>query len=199
MAATTITPSASACPPTESPERLLVASAGGDSTAFQCLYDRLAPVVLAVTQRVLRNRAMAEEVAQEVFAEVWSKADRFDPRRGTAAGWVGTLARRRAVDRVRSEQASRDRDQRRAVMNQVRAFDEVADAVEVGVEHERVRVALDALTDVQREAIILAYYEGHTYRDVARLLGIPEGTAKSRLRDGLKRLGDELQPLNTAA
>jgi hypothetical protein len=102
-------------------------------------------------------------------------------------GWITTLAHRRAVDRVRSEQASRDRDDRVSRRDTPREFDNVADEVQVRLDHWQVRSALAELTDRQREAIELAYFGGHTYRDVARVLGIPEGTAKSRLRDGLLR------------
>ncbi|GGI03908.1 ECF RNA polymerase sigma factor SigK [Egicoccus halophilus] len=174
-------------------EELLVRSAEGDQPAFAALYDRVCPQVLGVALRVLRDRALAEEVTQEVLVEVWRKADRFDPNRGTASGWITTLAHRRAVDRVRSEQASRDRDQRVSRRDQVRAFDEVAAEVEVRLEHWQVRRALAELSERQREAIELAYFAGHTYRDVARVLGIPEGTAKSRLRDGLLRLRQALE------
>ncbi|MFA9430079.1 ECF RNA polymerase sigma factor SigK [Egicoccus sp. AB-alg2] len=174
-------------------EELLVAVAHGDQRAFAELYDRVCPQVLGVTLRVLRDRALAEEVSQEVLVEVWRKADRFDPGRGTASGWITTLAHRRAVDRVRSEQASRDRDHRVSRRDEGRAFDEVADEVEVRLDHWQVRNALAALSDRQREAIELAYFAGHTYRDVARVLGIPEGTAKSRLRDGLLRLRQALE------
>lgn len=180
---------------TATSEELLVASAGGDEQAFSALYERVSPQVLGVALRVLRDRALAEEVAQEVLVEVWKKADRFDPDRGSASGWVTTLAHRRAVDRVRSEQASRDRDDRVSRRDEARAIDVVADEVEVRLDHWQVRMALTSLTDRQREAIELAYFGGHTYRDVARVLGIPEGTAKSRLRDGLQRLRDALEDL----
>ncbi len=176
-------------------EELLVEVGSADQAAFAVLYDRVTPQVLGVTLRVLRDRALAEEVTQEVLVEVWRKADRFDPDRGTASGWITTLAHRRAVDRVRSEQASRDRDDRVSRRDEVRAFDAVADEVQVNLDHWQVRRALATLTERQREAIELAYFGGHTYRDVARVLGIPEGTAKSRLRDGLLRLREALEGL----
>jgi RNA polymerase sigma-70 factor, ECF subfamily len=176
-------------------EELLVAVGQGDQQAFQALYDRVTAQVLGVALRVLRDRALAEEVSQEVLVEVWRKADRFDPERGTASGWITTLAHRRAVDRVRSEQASRDRDDRVSRRDEPRAFDAVADEVQVNLDHWQVRQALATLTDRQREAIELAYFGGHTYRDVAKVLGIPEGTAKSRLRDGLLRLRQSLEEL----
>jgi RNA polymerase sigma-70 factor, ECF subfamily len=176
-------------------EELLVAVAGGDTRAFGVLYDRVTPQVLGVALRVLRDRSLAEEVTQEVMVEVWRKATRFDPERGTASGWITTLAHRRAVDRVRSEQASRDRDDRVSRRDEPRAFDQVADEVQVRLDHWQVRRALAELTDRQREAIELAYFGGHTYRDVAKVLDIPEGTAKSRLRDGLLRLRYALEDL----
>jgi RNA polymerase sigma-70 factor, ECF subfamily len=179
----------------DTPEQLLVASAAGDQQAFAALYDHLASQVLGVALRVLRDRALAEEVAQEVFVEIWRKADRFDPERGSAAGWVATLTHRRAVDRVRSEQAARDRDERVQRRDSVRAFDEVSDTVGQRLDHWQVRQALAGLSDRQREAVELAYFQGHTYREVAHVLGIPEGTAKSRLRDALLRLRGSLDGL----
>ncbi len=176
-------------------EDLLVATASGDAAAFERLAGRIRPQALRVARGVVRDPAIAEEVAQEVLTEVWLKADRFDPARGTVVGWVATLARRRGVDRVRSEQAGRNRDDRVARRDQEREFDVVADEVEVRLEHWQVRRALADLSDRQREAIELAYFGGHTYRDVARVLGIPEGTAKSRLRDGLLRLRESLDGL----
>lgn len=176
-------------------EDLLVASATGDQLAFSTLVTRIGPQALRVARGVVRDPSIAEEVAQEVLTEVWLKADRFDPAKGTVTGWVATLARRRAVDRVRSEQAGRDRDDKVARRSQVRDVDVVADEVELRLEHWQVRRALAELSDRQREAIELAYFAGHTYRDVAKVLGIPEGTAKSRLRDGLLRLRESLDGL----
>ena len=176
-------------------EQLLVDAAAGDQLAFTALVERIRPQALRVARGVVRDPSIAEEVAQEVLTEVWLKADRFDPAKGTVVGWVATLTRRRAVDRVRSEQAGRDRDDRVARRSQVREIDVVADEVELRLEHWQVRRALTELSDRQREAIELAYFAGHTYRDVARVLGIPEGTAKSRLRDGLLRLREVLADL----
>jgi len=176
-------------------DALLVRVGRGDEHAFVELFERVSSQVLGVSLRVLRDRALAEEVSQEVMVEVWKKADRFDPDRGSASGWITTLTHRRAVDRVRSEQAGRDRDDRVSRRDEPRAFDAVADEVEVRLDHWQVRQAMSSLTDRQREAIELAYFGGHTYREVARVLGIPEGTAKSRLRDGLLRLRESLQEL----
>ena len=176
-------------------EQLLVDAAAGDQLAFTALVERIRPQALRVARGVVRDPSIAEEVAQEVLTEVWLKADRFDPAKGTVVGWVATLTRRRAVDRVRSEQAGRDRDDRVARRSQMREVDVVADEVELRLEHWQVRRALTELSDRQREAIELAYFAGHTYRDVARVLGIPEGTAKSRLRDGLLRLREVLADL----
>lgn len=178
-----------------SAEDLLVAAARGDEPAFSVLVGRIRPQVLRVAQGIVRDPSMAEEVTQEVLTEIWVKADRFDPERGNVGGWVSTLARRRAVDRVRSEQASRNRDDRVARRDVERDVDVVAEEVEIRLEHWQVRQALAELSERQREAIELAYFAGYTYRDVARVLGIPEGTAKSRLRDGLARLRESLQGL----
>jgi RNA polymerase sigma-70 factor, ECF subfamily len=173
-------------------ERLLLQVAGGDEPAFAELYRRVAPAVFGLVGKVVRSPAQAEEVAQEVFVEVWRSASRFDPGRGTARSWIMTCAHRRAVDRVRSAERAARRDDLAGRRDQGRPYDEVAEQVESSLERERVRRSLDALTELQREAVVLAYYGGHTHREIAQLLGVPSGTVKSRLRDGLIRLRDHL-------
>jgi RNA polymerase sigma-70 factor, ECF subfamily len=173
-------------------DELLLAVARGDQAAFAALYDSVGPLVHGVVRRVVRDPAQSEEVTQEVMVEVWRTAVRFDPDRGSARTWILTMAHRRAIDRVRSEQASRNRTQRVADQQHARDFDEVTERVELDFEHEQVRTALSTLTELQRQAVELAYYQGYTYREVADLLGTPLGTVKTRMRDGLIRLRDAL-------
>jgi len=180
----------SADPTPPSPEDLLVEIAKGSEAAFEQLYDVVAGPVFGVVRRVVRDTAQSEEVTQEVLVELWRTATRFDPALGSAVNWALTLAHRRAVDRVRSAQASTDRDERVGAMSADRPFDEVADAVATRLEHEQVRRCLSTLTKLQHESVMLAYYGGNTYREVASLLDTPLGTIKTRLRDGLIRLRD---------
>ena len=161
----------------------------GDEAAFAEFYRHMSATVHGIVLKVLRDPAMSEEVTQEVFVELWRLAPRFEPERGSAHGWAATVAHRRAVDRVRSEQSARNRDEvdsRRAD----RSHDEVVDEVVDRLDRTRVVEALGQLTEAQREAVALAYYGGHTYREVAVLLGVPEGTIKTRIRDGLIKLRD---------
>jgi len=142
--------------------------------------------------QVVRDPSQAEEVAQEVFVELWRLAARFDGTKGNAKTWAATLAHRRAIDRVRSEQASRVRHDRDANQTIREEGDVVAAQVESSFDQVRVRRALLQLSEMQREAVELAYFGGHTYREVAVLLNVAEGTVKSRIRDGMIRLRDEL-------
>lgn len=171
-------------------QELLGAVARGDEAAFARVYDAVAGPVLGLVRSVLRDPAQSEEVAQEVLVEVWQTATRFQASRGSAMTWVMTLAHRRAVDRVRSAQASADREHKAALLEQTPAFDEVAEQVESRLEREQVRRCMRTLTELQRQSVTLAYYQGFTYREVAELLAAPLGTVKTRLRDGLIRLRD---------
>jgi RNA polymerase sigma-70 factor, ECF subfamily len=173
-------------------ERLLALVARGDEQAFAELYQQVAAAVFGLVSRVVRNPAQAEEVAQEVFVELWRTASRFDPARGSARSWIMTCAHRRAVDRVRSAECAARRDDLVGRRDQGRPYDEVVEQVEASLERGRVRRGLDALTDLQREAVVLAYYGGYTHREISELLGVPSGTVKTRLRDGLIQLRDHL-------
>jgi RNA polymerase sigma-70 factor (ECF subfamily) len=164
----------------------------GDQEAFGELYDQLAPRVLGLVRRILVDFAQSEEVTQEVFLEIWQNAARYDSNKGGAVTWILTMAHRRAVDRVRASQSSRTRDTRVGIRDLPTDYDQVAESVEITVEHERVEKALSRLTELQRQAITLAYYGGFSHSEVAEQLSIPIGTVKTRLRDGMIRLRDEL-------
>lgn len=174
------------------PEVLLERVAVGDRQAFADLYDLVAPRVLGLVRRILVDFAQSEEVTQEIFLEIWQSAPRFDPNKGGATSWILTMTHRRAVDRVRAAQSSRDRDVRVGIRDFEPGHDQVTETVEITMEHERVAEALGRLTDLQRQAIELAYYGGRSHSEVAAMLSIPVGTVKTRLRDGLIRLRDEL-------
>lgn len=173
---------------------LLARVSKGDEAAFAELYDLIAPRVHSVVVRVVRDPSIAEEVTQEVFVELWRLAPRFDSGKGSVTAWASTVAHRRAVDRVRSTQSARDRDQRDHDLDlRQTTHDEVAELVEDEFERARVTKAMASLTPVQREAIELAYFSGYTYREVSALLDVAEGTIKTRIRDGLIRIRDDLE------
>jgi RNA polymerase sigma-70 factor (ECF subfamily) len=176
--------------PAATPDDLLRRVSRGDEAAFTALYSSFAPRLYGLILRVLRDPAQAEEVAQEALIEIWRSAGRYDPSRGSAAAWIFTIAHRRAVDRVRSEQAGTDRLHRVAAASVDTPYDEVVERATARLDRIQVRRCLDNLTDLQREAITLAYYGGHTYREVAELLGTATPTVKTRMRDGLIRMRD---------
>lgn len=169
---------------------LLVLTASGDVAAFSALYDRVTPWVFGLVRRILRNPAQSEEVTQEVMIDVWRTATRYDADRGSAHSWILTIAHRRAVDRVRSEQAAADRTELAGIRSAEVDFDQVSDTVTTRLEAEQVRRCLGSLTELQRESIELAYYNGYTYPEVAQRLGAKLPTIKARMRDGLIRLRD---------
>ena len=176
--------------PPEGPDELLRQVARGDDQAFTALYDAIAPRVYGLARRVLRDPAQAEEVAQEALVEVWRSAARFDPGKGSATSWILTITHRRAVDRVRAAQAGADRERRVAAASVETPYDDVVEEVTASLEQQQVRRCLNGLTDLQREAITLAYYDGYTYREVAEKLDTALSTIKTRMRDGLIRLRD---------
>lgn len=166
-------------------DALLARVARHDRDAFASLYDELAPMVFGLAIRVTRSHALAEEVTQEVFIQIWGQADRFDGSRGSVRSWIATIAHRRAVDTVRRTQSSSERE---AALPVDGPNPDIAEEVIQLDERARVRTAMQSLTALQREAIELAYFEGLTYREVAERLGTPLGTVKTRMRDGLMRI-----------
>jgi RNA polymerase sigma-70 factor, ECF subfamily len=170
---------------------LLNRAGRGDQSAFAELYDSLAPLLYGVVLKVVRDPSLSEEVTQEAFIELWRLAPRYDDSRGSVRAWASTLAHRRAIDRVRSEQSARDRVERESQKRPIQTND-VAEQVVANIDGTRVRKALERLTEIQRQAVELAYFGGHSYREVALLLNVAEGTIKTRIRDGMIRLRDEL-------
>ncbi|WP_248174983.1 MULTISPECIES: ECF RNA polymerase sigma factor SigK [unclassified Microbacterium] len=171
---------------------LLVRVAAGDQAAFADLYDMLSSRVFGLIRRVLVDPSQSEEVLQEVFLEVWQSAAAFAPNKGQGRSWVLTIAHRRAVDRVRSSQASADRDVRIGVRDAHTPQQSIAEQVELRIEGRRVVRALRTLPDPQREAITLAYFGGYSQSEIAALVNAPLGTIKTRMRDGLTRLRQEM-------
>jgi RNA polymerase sigma-70 factor, ECF subfamily len=169
-------------------DALLRRIAGGDTAAFAQFYDSTRARVFGMVSRVLRDPGYSEETTQDVYVAVWRSAVGFDPSAGSALSWVLTLAHRRAVDRVRSEEAAGRREARYGAANIEPPADTVADAAIERDEQRRVTDCLDGLTDVQRECIELAYYNGLTYSQVSERLSTSLGTIKSRMRDGLRTL-----------
>jgi RNA polymerase sigma-70 factor (ECF subfamily) len=171
---------------------LLKRSARGDQQAFASFYDATSARVYGLALRVVRDPAQAEEVAQEAFLDVWRNAARYDEKRGSAVGWLLTIVHRKAVDRVRAAEAAGRRDTSYHQDSTKVAHDATAEAAEASLEAGRVRSAMKQLTAVQREALELAYFGGYTHTEVATMLDLPVGTAKTRIRDGLIRMRDAL-------
>ena len=176
----------------DTPEHRLARIAEGDRRAFAELYDATSARLYGLIRRLLIDPAQAEEVTQEVYLEIWQTAARYKPERGSAVSWMLTMAHRRAVDRVRASQASRDRDARIGIRDYDREYDQVAEHVEITMEGARVKRALEGLTELQRQAVELAYFGGFTHTEIAAQLHVPVGTIKTRIRDGMIRLRDAM-------
>lgn len=183
--------------PADTLQNQLVAAGRGDESAFADLYESVAPRVYGLVVRILRDVHQSEEITQEVFLQLWATSNSFDPTRGSALSWIMTMTHRRAVDRVRSTESRRRRDVSDAERSRVAPFDETAEAAHASLEARRVRAALASLSRPQRQALELAYFAGLTHTEISRVLEIPLGTAKTRIRDGLIRLRDTIQPVPT--
>ena len=182
-------------------DELLRQVAQRDADAFATFYDRTRARVFGMVTRVLRDPGYSEETTQDIYLQVWrtaesyelefdstTLADSYDPAAGSPLAWLLTLAHRRAVDRVRSEQAASQRESRYGAANIDPPADHVADSVILREERRQVADCLDSLTDMQREAIQLAYYDGLTYAQVSERLSANLATIKSRMRDAIRGL-----------
>jgi RNA polymerase sigma-70 factor (ECF subfamily) len=155
-------------------------------------YRRHGGACFGLAQRLARDRSFAEEVVQEVFLRLWNQPEKFDPDRGTLRSYLLAQTHGRSVDLVRSESARRRREEREARMTAESGYDLEREVWDLALA-EHVREAVSKPADCERAAIELAYFGGHTYREVARILDQPDGTIKSRIRSGLARLRSELE------
>lgn len=188
------TPSGAASADTSAGElaELLQRSSRGDEAAFAQVYDATSSRAYGLALRVVRNPAQAEEVVQEAYLDAWRSSSRYEPSRGSALGWLLTIVHRKAVDRVRSAEAASQRDATYHRETQQVEHDQTAESAHASLEAQRVRGAVATLTAVQREAVELAFFGGYTHTEVATMLDVPVGTAKTRIRDGLIRLRDAM-------
>lgn len=175
-------------PPGDPLARLLKRSACGDEGAFAEFYDATVTRVFGLVLRLVRNHAIAEEVTQEVYLQVWRTASRYEESRGSAMSWLMTLTHRRAVDRIRATEAHTRRDIAYQQDRELIDHDETFDNVHASMNAAKVRSALASLSTNQRQVLELAYFRGHTHTEVAKIVGIPLGTAKTRIRDALIRM-----------
>ena len=178
---------------TPSLSELLTSVAQGHQASFAAFYDATSRTIFGIVLSVLRDRAQAEEVTQEVYVDAWRFASRFDEAQGSPSAWLNTIAHRKAVDRVRSSERRAQRDQRSFDSDAELLATDTSDLVVAADEGQRVRAALEQLTEAQRTAVRLAYFEGRTHREVAEFLEIPLGTVKTRIRDAMKRLRQHLE------
>lgn len=165
---------------------------GGDKQALSEAYQRHSGIVLGLAQKITRNRTLAEDVTQEVFVRLWKNPERFDPARGTLRSYLLSQTHGRAVDLIRSESSRRIREDRDGSMEPAATRPIEDEVVELRM-GEHIRQALGELPPTERAAIEMAYFGGHSYRQVAELLGEAEGTVKSRIRTGMHRLGATLR------
>lgn len=160
--------------------------AQGDQQAFATLYTELSPVVYGISVRLIRNSAQASEVVQEVMLEIWNNAHKYSPSTGSIYAWASTIARRRAIDRIRSEEARTQREDRTFTAD--RDVAEIDDELMAQVDSEQVRKCLGTLSVKEQQTVLDTYYTGSTYAQVAQRRELPLATVKSRIRSALQRL-----------
>jgi RNA polymerase sigma-70 factor (ECF subfamily) len=171
--------------------RLVLAVARREDGSFDGVFAALSGPVRALALALVRDPAQADEIAQDVLTEIWRTAGRYDPGRGSAVSWALMITRRRAIDRIRSVVADARRERRTAGV--LVPWDELGERADDLSDREQLRTCLDLLPGAQREAVMLAFYGGYSYADVAVLLDLPAGTVKTRMRAALSRLRDCMQ------
>lgn len=171
---------------------MLLRMTRGDQHAFKMLYDRYVMPALGLATKICGDRALAEDIVQESFLSIWRRPGSYSPDRGSVTSYILGTVHHKAVDAIRHEESLRRRERFTAVDRESQADDELVERAWISVRRDRVRRAVKFLSAAQREALELAYFEGLTYSEVAEKLGIPLGTAKTRLRDGMIRLRDLL-------
>lgn len=189
---TAMTPSRPTSPPTAtgpdaSDTDLVAGVARRDQAALAEIYRRHGGAVFGLSRRVLGDEGLAEDITQEVFVRLWNEPQHFDAARGTLRSFLQRQSHSRSIERVRSEEARRRREDRTVALDAT-SMAELESEVLRSIDADRVRTALDRLAPAEREAIIAAYFGGRSYREVAVALGVPEGTVKSRIRSGLSTL-----------
>jgi RNA polymerase sigma-70 factor (ECF subfamily) len=167
--------------------QLVISIARFSEVALAEAYRRHGGAVFGLAKRVLSNPTEAEDVTQEVFLRLWNQPDRFDAARGSLRSYLLAQAHARAVDAVRSSNSRRLREAREAMRTAEAGYDMQHEVWDLAVA-EQVASAIGELPEEERRAIEMAYFDGHTYREVAELLGQPEGTVKSRIRNGMRRM-----------
>jgi RNA polymerase sigma-70 factor (ECF subfamily) len=189
--------------PTQTDDAVLaVRIAAGDREALGELYDRYAPVALATALRVVSDRQLAEDIVHDAFVAVWQKIGRYDAGRGALRSWLLTIVRNRAIDRIRSSRPSMDVDEADDLALLASGPNPTWEAAVERLSARELRTAVQALTPEQRTAVELAFFGGHTYREIAEITGVPHGTANGRLRLALAKLrkllsGGDAAPLAT--
>jgi RNA polymerase sigma-70 factor (ECF subfamily) len=167
-------------------DQLIPAVADGDLNAFEQVFSVLYYRVYSAALVLIRDPAQAEEIAQDVFTEIWTRAARYDPARSSAVAWVLMITRSRAIDRVRAVTAGARRERQTATTDV--PWDQASETSDDESDREQLRQGLGKLTGAQREVIMLAFYAGYTHSEIASVLGIPAGTVKSRIRAALALL-----------
>lgn len=170
--------------------------AGRDESAISCLYDESSPLVYGLALRIVRDAADAEEISIDVYTQVWRTAPRFQADRGTVTAWLVMLTRSRAIDRLRTRKAVKRLETHRVQLRDDTISPPPDEWTELfRTESERIKAALEALPDEQRELVDLAFFCGYSHGELSSHLGLPLGTVKTRLRIAILKLRQLLQPL----